>query len=91
MLNQCSFRQLFTFTLFAAFMSQATMAQEYDVVILNGRVMDPETMFDAVRNVGIKDGRIAAITKDEISGSENCGCQWPCGNRGIYRYTLPQP
>ena len=25
----------------------------YDVVILNGRVMDPETGFDAVTNVGI--------------------------------------
>ena len=27
----------------------------YDLVILNGRIMDPETEFDAVRNVGIKD------------------------------------
>ncbi len=26
--------------------------QEFDVVILNGRVMDPETNFDGVRNVG---------------------------------------
>ena len=42
----------------------------YDLVILNGRVMDPETDFDAVRNVGIKDGRIATITEDEISGKE---------------------
>ncbi|MEE8307725.1 MAG: aminoacylase, partial [Gammaproteobacteria bacterium] len=32
--------------------------------------MDPETMFDAVRNVGIKDGRIAKITKDKIAGKE---------------------
>ena len=36
--------------------------QDYDVVILKGRVMDPETMMDAVRNVGVKDGKIAAIT-----------------------------
>jgi N-acyl-D-glutamate deacylase len=42
----------------------------YDVVILNGRVMDPETKFDAVRNVGIKDGMIAAITEREISGAD---------------------
>jgi hypothetical protein len=27
-------------------------AQEYDVVILNGRVMDPVTMLDAVRRGG---------------------------------------
>ena len=28
-------------------------AQEYDLVILNGRVMDPETEFEGVRNVGL--------------------------------------
>jgi hypothetical protein len=33
------------------------VSTEFDVVILNGRVMDPETNFDAIRNVGIKDGR----------------------------------
>ncbi|WNC67310.1 amidohydrolase family protein [Thalassotalea nanhaiensis] len=42
----------------------------YDVVINNGRVMDPETNFDGVRNVGIKDGRIMAITEQDISGDE---------------------
>lgn len=42
----------------------------YDVVILNGRVIDPETMFDAVANVGIKDGIIAIITKSQIKGKE---------------------
>ncbi|WOH38842.1 amidohydrolase family protein [Thalassotalea fonticola] len=42
----------------------------YDVVINNGRVMDPETNFDGVRNVGIKDGRIIAITERDISGDE---------------------
>ena len=30
----------------------------YDIVILNGRVMDPETNFDGIRNVGIKDRRV---------------------------------
>ena len=46
------------------------MAAEYDLVIKNGRVMDPETMFDSVANVGIKDGRIAVITKKDIEGKE---------------------
>lgn len=41
-----------------------------DVVILNGRIMDPETKFDAVRNLGIKDGKIAIITQSEIKGKE---------------------
>lgn len=45
-------------------------AETYDIAILNGRVIDPETMFDAVRNVGIKGGRIAAITTEKISGRE---------------------
>ena len=39
----------------------AAFAQDYDVVILNGRVIDPETGMDAVRNVGIVEDRIAAI------------------------------
>jgi N-acyl-D-amino-acid deacylase len=43
----------------------------YDLVILNGRVMDPETELDAVRNVGIKDGRIATITEEAISGADS--------------------
>jgi len=48
----------------------ATGAEDFDLVILNGRVMDPETMYDAVANVGVKDGRIAVITKDKITGKE---------------------
>ena len=45
----------------------STDAQEtYDLVILNGRVMDPETQFDAVRNVGINDGLI--VTADMTTG-----------------------
>lgn len=42
----------------------------YDVVILNGRVMDPETNFDGIRNVGIKDGKIEIITQEIIVGNE---------------------
>ena len=36
--------------------------EQYDIVISGGRVMDPETGLDAVRNVGVKDDRIAIIT-----------------------------
>jgi len=48
----------------------ATGAEDFDLVILNGRVKDPETMYDAVANVGVKDGRVAVITKDKITGKE---------------------
>ena len=44
--------------------------EDYDVVLKGGRVMDPETSLDAVMNVGIKGGKIAAVTKDELSGKE---------------------
>jgi len=49
---------------------KVSASTEFDVVILNGRVMDPETNFDAIRNVGIKDGIIALITEEEIKGKE---------------------
>ncbi len=41
---------------------------DFDVVILGGRVMDPETGLDAVRNVGVREGRIASITGAPIQG-----------------------
>jgi len=58
-----------TFVLSAVLISTTADAQ-YDVVINNGRVMDPETQFDGIRYVGIKDGKIATITKDKIAGAE---------------------
>ena len=33
-----------------------------DVVLIGGRVLDPETGLDAVRTVGIRDGRIVLIS-----------------------------
>ena len=43
-------------------------AQQFDLVLEGGRVMDPETGLDAVRNVGIRDGRIVRITSETLSG-----------------------
>ncbi|HYE75624.1 MAG TPA: amidohydrolase family protein [Blastocatellia bacterium] len=40
----------------------------YDVVILNGRVIDPESRLDAVRNIGISRGTIKAITRQKLNG-----------------------
>jgi dihydroorotase len=42
----------------------------YDLVIRGGRVMDPESGLDAVRNVGIQGNQIAVITEEEISGTQ---------------------
>ena len=41
---------------------------EYDLVILHGRVIDPETKLDAVRSIGLRGGRIAAISARELKG-----------------------
>lgn len=41
----------------------------YDLVIANGRVMDPESGLDAVRHVGIRGGTIAAITETPLQGT----------------------
>jgi N-acyl-D-aspartate/D-glutamate deacylase len=40
----------------------------YDVVITNGRVMDPESGLDGVRNVGILGGKIRAISAGPLVG-----------------------
>jgi len=44
------------------------MAQSYDIVINGGRVMDPETGFDGIRNIGIRGDQIVEITTKSISG-----------------------
>jgi N-acyl-D-aspartate/D-glutamate deacylase len=43
-------------------------AKDYDVVIRGGRVIDPETRLDGVRNIGIDEGIIQAITPGQING-----------------------
>src|SRR3989442_14793285 len=42
--------------------------EQYDLVLMGGRVLDPETALDARRNVGIRDGRIAAVTVEPLAG-----------------------
>jgi N-acyl-D-glutamate deacylase len=46
-------------------------AQEpFDLVIIGGRVIDPESGLDGIRNVGIRDNQIATITEDAIEGAK---------------------
>ncbi len=47
----------------------AEPAPMHDLVLANGRVMDPESGLDAVRHVGIVDGRIATISEDPLQGA----------------------
>src|SRR3954463_2477452 len=46
----------------------AAFAQELDVVIANGRVMDPASGVDAVRHIGIQGGRITAVSAQALRG-----------------------
>jgi N-acyl-D-aspartate/D-glutamate deacylase len=52
-------------SLFIAFLAHA---QTYDLVIRGGRVIDPESRLDAVRNVGIMQGKIRAISPNALDG-----------------------
>jgi dihydroorotase len=54
------------FFLFALVLPLA--AQQYDVVLANGRVMDPESNVDAVRHIGITGGKIAAVSTSPLTG-----------------------
>jgi len=42
----------------------------YDRVILGGRVIDPASGLDAIRNIGLADGRISVITTQSIRGRD---------------------
>jgi N-acyl-D-aspartate/D-glutamate deacylase len=54
----------------AALSAQTPATTVYDRVILGGRVMDPASNLDAVRNIGLLDGRIAVITTDALRGRD---------------------
>lgn len=42
----------------------------YDLVILNGRVIDPELKTDANRNLGITNGKIKSISRERLNGRD---------------------
>jgi N-acyl-D-aspartate/D-glutamate deacylase len=49
-------------------LATAGFAQQYDLVIEGGRVMDPESGLDGTRNVGISNGKIARISAEPLTG-----------------------
>ena len=57
-----------SFSLGAGARRNAPAPPPYDIVLANGRVIDPETQLDAIRNVGIKDGKVAAISAGSLNG-----------------------
>jgi N-acyl-D-aspartate/D-glutamate deacylase len=52
----------------ALLLASFAFAQQYDLVLEGGRVMDPESGLDATRNLGITNGKIARISSDPLVG-----------------------
>lgn len=50
--------------------SHPLLAANYDIVLQGGRVIDPESQLDAVRNVAIRDGKIIKVTERALKGKE---------------------
>ena len=63
--------------------------REYDLVILNGRVMDPETQFDAVANVGIVDGQNRGDHRCASRGCPGDRRRRHGGRTRLHRHALP--
>lgn len=55
--------------LIVAPLSTAAEPASFDLVLQGGRVIDPESGLDAVRNVGLLGGEIAAISEAELAGT----------------------
>jgi N-acyl-D-aspartate/D-glutamate deacylase len=54
--------------LFLLLSAAAFPQTQYDMVLHHGRVIDPETSLDAVRDVGIRAGQIVAISEQPLAG-----------------------
>jgi len=61
-------RALICCCLLAVAATLASAQQQFDLVLAGGRVMDPETGLDAVRNVGIRGGKIVRISTEPLKG-----------------------
>jgi N-acyl-D-amino-acid deacylase len=46
------------------------MDTQYDLIIANGRVIDPANGLDGVRNIGVLDGKIAAVAEQGLNGQQ---------------------
>jgi N-acyl-D-aspartate/D-glutamate deacylase len=50
------------------FFTAAAPAQDFDLVLANGHVLDPESRLDTVRHVGIREGVIRAVSETPLRG-----------------------
>lgn len=67
-----------TFVCLVAFATTASLAgandqsdsQTYDLVVHGGRVLDPASGFDGIRDVGIREGTIVALSETPLRGNK---------------------
>lgn len=67
---QYSFGLVLFLLIFIGTESVAQLTQDFDIVLIGGRVIDPETGLDAIKNVGIIGNRIAEITSHPLNAKE---------------------
>ena len=53
----------------ASFLPACGRGTTYDLVIANGRVMDPESGLDSIRHIGIRGDSVAAISASPLNGT----------------------
>ena len=63
----CAIFRVLCAGLLLALMACGEPASSYDVVINHGRVIDPESRLDAVRSIGIRNGKIVAVSKTPLA------------------------
>lgn len=57
-------KSFFLLLIFSGMLSQASMAQSYDIVIKGGHVIDPKNNIDAVMDIAVSNGQIALVSKN---------------------------
>ena len=83
------FALLFT-TIADALTGGAATAQDLDLVITGGRVMDPASGLDAVRDVGVRDGRVVAAERIPPLGPRHDRRARAGGGSGLHRSARPR-
>jgi dihydroorotase len=67
-------KKLHCYLLFAflVFWNNALLAQQYDIVIKGGHVIDPKNNIDAIRDIAISAGKIVQLASniDEKQGAQ---------------------
>lgn len=67
--KQLLFFSLLLFLCMGAVAQQSELVKPYSIVIKGGHVIDPKNNIDAIMDIAVKDGKIAAIAKN-IDGSQ---------------------